>query len=1001
MSYTAKISGSGSGTLLSTAAAVEGTDTLELSGFFEDVLLKMAVNLTDMTVSLPYQILGCDSTYGSYAFCYFDEVNYTNDTTKTVTGSIASDGTITLDNCWGFFIIGGTYDGYTAGAWTSTVMTKCNARLTIDVITSFSSKTITTYTYGINITQDDDNQLIVTDFLSYDVDLAIKLYADRSAVIRSQFLYDYYGEACYTYSYTINADTSGIASYTPNITCYTATDLRTIEWGGWGVSDGGYTYLTCTSGKIVTDNDITYPSAPTLGLTGQGTSASPYLIASAADWSELVAYVSDSGDDFTGKYAKVTADIDLTDVTHRPLGYDYITYFNGDLDGGGHTLSNIVAQADADYYGLVATHTGTDASIHDISVGGTLTCEYAHVGGVIGYLAGQATDVSSNLGITFSQGEYDSGQGGGVIGSVSETGVASSCVFTGSISSSVSITAGVIGSIDGGIAIGCVNRGTLNSTATYLAGVVGGMYDAGIARQCVNAGTVSGSALYCAGVAAYVGYGSTLYECVNDSTAVLTNSKNYLAGVACYVAGSNIASCVNYGNLTGSTYYYGGIVSYATTPDTCSVSDCVNYGTVTSEGYYAAGIAGYAISYPFSDCANYGDISFTGSNSSNKAGVGGIVGYSKNCSYSGCANHGAVAAGSASNYVGGIVGYCYGSDSFSGCENTGTITGKNYLAGIMGWCTTSQTPDFDNCENAGTIAGTSYAGGIVGYTMSTCAVDGCFNVGDITTSSSYAGGITGYAKATITDCYNAGAIAGSTYVGGIVGRPYAGNTSLNRCYSTGSVSATGTQYGNIVGVSTSSSTYWTSSNSMTSTYFLSVNDCGGTDSYSTGLSYAQLAALELGEGWTAGDNYTYPRITSIADNDYAKAHAAAVVPADGDSYSSITTGFNVGTPDGVTWTASSGSVEIDGNNVTFSESFSGTLTMTATCGDVSVATELTCNVTVTGVSDITGASREVVSETFYNLAGAPVAEPAEDSKAVYIVVRTYSDGTSEAVKEVR
>ena len=75
--------------------------------------------------------------------------------------------------------------------------------------------------------------------------------------------------------------------------------------------------------------------------------------------------------------------------------------------------------------------------------------------------------------------------------------------------------------------------------------------------------------------------------------------------------------------------------------------------------------------------------------------------------------------------------------------------------------------------------------------------------------------------------------------------------------------------------------------------------------------------------------------------------------------------------------------------------------MTATSGDVSVATELTCNVTVTGISDITGGGREVVEERFYTPSGAQVAEPAEGSKAIYIVVKSYSDGTTETVKEVR
>ena len=56
---------------------------------------------------------------------------------------------------------------------------------------------------------------------------------------------------------------------------------------------------------------------------------------------------------------------------------------------------------------------------------------------------------------------------------------------------------------------------------------------------------------------------------------------------------------------------------------------------------------------------------------------------------------------------------------------------------------------------------------------------------------------------------------------------------------------------------------------------------------------------------------------------------------------------------------------------------------------------------VEGVADITGAAREVVEEKFYSVGGAQVAEPTEGTRAIYIVVKSYSDGTTETVKEVR
>ena len=53
-----------------------------------------------------------------------------------------------------------------------------------------------------------------------------------------------------------------------------------------------------------------------------------------------------------------------------------------------------------------------------------------------------------------------------------------------------------------------------------------------------------------------------------------------------------------------------------------------------------------------------------------------------------------------------------------------------------------------------------------------------------------------------------------------------------------------------------------------------------------------------------------------------------------------------------------------------------------------------------GISNTAG-SNTVVAEKFYNLSGTQVAEPTDGTRAIYIVVKTYSDGTTRAVKEVR
>jgi len=69
-------------------------------------------------------------------------------------------------------------------------------------------------------------------------------------------------------------------------------------------------------------------------LNGEGTSAAPYVIENLND---LLFFrdLANSGNKFSGKYVKVTADIDLGGMTWTP-----IKNFLGTFDGGDHTISN-------------------------------------------------------------------------------------------------------------------------------------------------------------------------------------------------------------------------------------------------------------------------------------------------------------------------------------------------------------------------------------------------------------------------------------------------------------------------------------------------------------------------------------------------------------------------------------------------------------------------------------------------------------------------------------
>ena len=104
------------------------------------------------------------------------------------------------------------------------------------------------------------------------------------------------------------------------------------------------------------------------------------------------------------------------------------------------------------------------------------------------------------------------------------------------------------------------------------------------------------------------------------------------------------------------------------------------------------------------------------------------------------------------------------------------------------------------CWNGAEVHG-GFAGGIVGRTAD--VVRNCYNVGAVNGTSA-AGGIVGSSANEVTECYNEGEVAGDYFSGGIIGGSLRGSVLIDNCYNTGNVSSTAANApsnlpGNIVG----------------------------------------------------------------------------------------------------------------------------------------------------------------------------------------------------------
>ena len=136
---------------------------------------------------------------------------------------------------------------------------------------------------------------------------------------------------------------------------------------------------------------------------GTGTEEDPYQIANGAQLAYLAQFVnSDSNNDCAGECFVLTADIDLANNDWTPIrnsfadvlfdGPDY-RLFAGNLDGKGHTISNISigtesTPLESDVFGLFGATEGkiSNLNLHTVSIHGI--AKVASIGAVVGFAGG-------------------------------------------------------------------------------------------------------------------------------------------------------------------------------------------------------------------------------------------------------------------------------------------------------------------------------------------------------------------------------------------------------------------------------------------------------------------------------------------------------------------------------------------------------------------------------------------------------------------------------------
>lgn len=180
-----------------------------------------------------------------------------------------------------------------------------------------------------------------------------------------------------------------------------------------------------------------------LALSGSGTSADPYLIATADDWNSFTKMANEYAT--KGICGKLTADINLGNgTTDGIIGKKYA--YTGTFDGDGHTLT--VKYTSNGYTAPFRYIEG--ATIKNLKTAGTFTVTGNFTAGIVASVSGSKASTIENCQSSVSIiGTNSSQYIGGIVATVgSEASVViKDCIFSGSINN-CSLCGGIIGNID-------------------------------------------------------------------------------------------------------------------------------------------------------------------------------------------------------------------------------------------------------------------------------------------------------------------------------------------------------------------------------------------------------------------------------------------------------------------------------------------------------------------------------------------------------------------------
>jgi hypothetical protein len=497
-----------------------------------------------------------------------------------------------------------------------------------------------------------------------------------------------------------------------------------------------------------------------------------YLINNVGDFKELLAFGQNANLKF-----RLTSDLNL--ATEPGL---YIPYLDGEFDGNGHKISNLIFNFDFVCHVGLFGYLGRAGEVSQVGVENINITGASSVGGLVGQSYGTVSDSYSSGTVTGKKFNV-----GGLVGSNTKSTVKvgnNEWNAPGIVSNSYSNASVSGGDVVGGL-VGSNWHGTVSSSYStgsvigcrYVGGLVGtgdaGLGDTGNVSDSYSTGSVTGQD----GVGGLAGFGLGSNSYYNYDE-VLINGENIITFGALsgedfeeWLANDKFLD-VN-GRLSQEDGYY--LIN-----DVDDLKQLLAVGQNASLKFRLTNDLNLATEPNFYIPYLAGEFDGNGHKISNLSfefgfvshvGLFGFLAPGGNVTQLGDEN-----VNVAGNYyVGGLVGFSTGSVSHS--YSTGTVTGKRSVGGLVGY----NLGTVSNSRSTIGVTGDQRVGGLVGWNDyglegTDGIVSNSYSTGSVTGNWAV-GGLVGVNYYTVDNSYSTASVTGYNNVGGLVGLGSASNAS--------------------------------------------------------------------------------------------------------------------------------------------------------------------------------------------------------------------------------